>query len=114
MDPIPVDRFEDLVADALDLIPDELWAAVDNVAIVVEDVHPDDPDLLGLYEGVPLVDRGDYAGFLPDKISIYRLPLCAMCADEEDLVEEVAVTVVHEIAHYMGLDDEQLHEWGWG
>jgi predicted Zn-dependent protease with MMP-like domain len=114
MDPLPVERFEELVGEALDGIPDELWDRFDNVAVVVEDQHPDDPDLLGLYEGIPLTDRFDYAGVLPDKISIFRLPLCAMCADERELVDEVRVTVVHELAHHMGIDDHDLHELGWG
>ena len=81
---------------------------------MVEDRHPEDPELLGLYEGIPLTERGDsYFGVLPDRISIYRLALCEMCDDEEDLVEEIRITVVHEIAHHMGIDDEELHELGW-
>jgi predicted Zn-dependent protease with MMP-like domain len=114
MDPIPVDRFETLVGAALDEVPDELWERFENVAVVIEDAHPDEPDLLGLYEGIPLTDRWDYSGALPDRIAIYRLPLCALCADEDELVEEIAVTVVHELAHHVGIDDEQLHAWGWG
>jgi predicted Zn-dependent protease with MMP-like domain len=114
MDPIPTVRFEQLVDEALDEVPDELWARFDNVAVVVEDAHPEEPDLLGLYEGIPLTERWDYAGALPDRISIYRLALCAMCADEDELVEEIAITVVHELAHHVGIDDDQLHEWGWG
>jgi predicted Zn-dependent protease with MMP-like domain len=114
MEPIPTARFEQLVDEALDEVPDELWARFDNVAVVVEDAHPEEPDLLGLYEGIPLTERWDYAGALPDRISIYRLALCAMCADEDELVEEIAITVVHELAHHVGIDDDQLHEWGWG
>lgn len=114
MDPIPEERFEELVGEALDGIPDELWAGFDNVAVVVEDFNPDDPDLLGLYEGYPLTERLDYAGVLPDRIAIYRLPLCDMCADEEELISEIRITVVHELAHHMGIDDEALHEMGWG
>ena len=114
MEPIPEDRFGEFVDDALDLIPEPLWQAIDNVAIVIEDQHPDDPDLLGLYEGIPLTERGDYFGVLPDRIAIYRLPLCAFVADSDELVEEVAITVVHEIAHHYGIDDAKLHEWGWG
>jgi len=113
MEPIPVDRFGELVGQALDDLPDELAAHFDNVAVVVEDEHPDEPDLLGLYEGVPLTDRWDYAGMLPDRIAIYRLPLCAMCDDHSELVEEVKVTVVHELAHHMGIDDDHLHDLGW-
>jgi predicted Zn-dependent protease with MMP-like domain len=114
MEPIPTARFEQLVDEALDEVPDELWARFDNVAVVVEDAHPEEPDLLGLYEGIPLTERWDYAGALPDRISIYRLALCAMCADEDELIEEIAITVVHELAHHVGIDDDQLHEWGWG
>ncbi len=114
VDPIPEEEFDRLVDDALDLVPEPLLARLENVAIVVEDAHPDDPELLGLYEGIPLTERGDYFGVLPDKISIFRLPLCAMCETPEELVEEVAITVVHEIAHFYGIDDDKLHEWGWG
>jgi predicted Zn-dependent protease with MMP-like domain len=114
MDPIPEARFEALVGRALDELPDEFWNQFENVAVVVEDEHPDEPDLLGLYEGVPMTDREFYSGVLPDRIAIYRLPLCAMCVDESELVEEVKVTVVHELAHHVGIDDDQLHDLGWG
>src|SRR5829696_6350061 len=74
--------FEELVADALDLIPDELASLMDNVAVFVEDRHPHEPDLLGLYEGTPLTERGDYGGLaLPDRVSVYRLAICAICDD---------------------------------
>ncbi|MEV0651183.1 metallopeptidase family protein [Phytomonospora sp. NPDC050363] len=110
------ERFEELVADALDEIPEQLLRMMRNVAIVVEDESPSDgPELLGLYEGVALPDRGwDYGGVLPDKISIFRNPILRICDTDEDVVEEVAVTVVHEIAHHFGIDDAHLHEWGWG
>ena len=114
MEPIPRAQFDTLVDDGLDLVPQALLDMLDNVVILVEDEHPDEPDLLGLYEGIPLTEREFYAGALPDRISIYRLPLCAMSASHEELVEEVAVTVVHEIAHHFGIDDDRLHEWGWG
>ncbi len=113
MQPISPQRFEALVEDALEAVPDELWERVENVAVVVEDENADDPDVLGLYEGLPITDRWDYAGALPDKISIYRIPLCLMCEDEDDLVEEIRVTVVHEIAHHVGIDDDALHRMGW-
>jgi len=112
--PISPDRFEQLVADALDDIPDELWERFANVAVVVEDENPDDPDLLGLYEGIPLTERWDYGGVLPDRIAIYRIPLCLLCADDDDLVEEIKITVVHELAHHMGIDEDDLHDLGWG
>jgi predicted Zn-dependent protease with MMP-like domain len=107
-------RFERLVGEALDALPEELGRLMDNVAIVVDDRHPTE-DLLGLYEGIPLTERDDYGGLvMPDVISLYRLPLCEICADEAELVEEISVTVVHEVAHHFGIDDESLHTWGWG
>lgn len=114
MRPIDEDRFGELVDDALDLIPAELAERFENVAVVVEDRHADEPDLLGLYEGVPLTERWEYGGDLPDKISIFRLPLCEMAHDTRELVDEIAVTVVHELAHHVGIDDADLHEMGWG
>ncbi|HWB72206.1 MAG TPA: metallopeptidase family protein [Egibacteraceae bacterium] len=114
MEPIPEERFEQLVGQALDELPDDLWERFDNVAVVVADEHPDDPELLGLYEGIPLTDRWDYAAVLPDRIAIYRLPLCRLCADEQELVDEVKVTVVHELAHHMGIPEDALHDLGWG
>ena len=111
MDVVPRYRFERLVADALDDLRDELVAVLDNVVVVVEDRHPDEPDLLGLYDGVPHTARSGEEG--PDVVSIYRLALCEMCDDEDDLAEEVYVTVVHELAHAAGIDDERLHELGW-
>ncbi len=111
--------FEEAVSDALDLIPERLAAHIDNVVVLVEDEPPadaGDPDLLGLYEGTPLTERGEWwaAGSLPDRITIYRNPTLRICEDVEDVVEEVAVTVVHEIAHHFGIDDARLHELGWG
>ena len=109
------ERFEELVGEALDEVPAELLDLMDNVVIlVVDDAPADDPELLGLYEGHALTERGwDYAGVLPDRISIYRKPILAICDDEDDVVEEVAITVVHEIAHHFGISDERLHALGW-
>jgi predicted Zn-dependent protease with MMP-like domain len=109
-------RFEELVGDALDLVPEELFRLMDNVVVLVEDdPPPDDPDLLGVYEGFALTERGvDYAGVLPDRITIFRRPILSICDTEADVVDEVAVTVVHEIAHHFGIDDKRLHELGWG
>jgi predicted Zn-dependent protease with MMP-like domain len=108
-------RFEELVADALDTVPSGLMDLLDNVVILVEEQDPDDPDLLGLYEGYALTERGsDYAGVLPDRILIFRRPLLAMCDSPEEVVKEVRITVVHEIAHHFGIDDHRLHELGWG
>jgi predicted Zn-dependent protease with MMP-like domain len=108
------ERFDELVGDALDMLPEQLAAALDNVVVLVEDRHPDEPDLLGLYEGVALTERDSwYAGSLPDTITIYRDALFDVCDSEPQLVEEVAVTVLHEIAHHFGIDDDRLHELGW-
>ncbi len=109
------DRFEELVAGALDRVPPELAALMDNVVVLVEDEPPaDDPDLLGIYDGTPLTDRGaGYTMALPDRITVFRLPTLAMCGDEEQVVAEVQVTVVHEIAHHFGIDDDRLHELGY-
>lgn len=108
------ERFEELVADALDGIPPEFAAAMDNVVVLVEPFNEEEPDILGLYHGVALTERThDYSGQLPDRISIYRDPILAMCESEEQVVDEVAITVVHEIAHHFGIDDERLHELGW-
>jgi predicted Zn-dependent protease with MMP-like domain len=111
MDP---QRFDELVADALDLIPPRLAAEMDNVVVLVSDRHPDEDDLLGLYEGVALTERDThYAGSLPDTITIYRDALLDICDDDEQVVEEVKITVIHEIAHHFGIDDDRLHELGW-
>ncbi len=112
---VPLPRFEEMVSDALDLIPPELTQMMDNVVVLVEDRNPDEPSILGLYEGFALTDRDwNYGGDLPDRIMIYRSAICAMCSSEGEVVEEVAITVVHEIAHHFGIDDARLHELGWG
>jgi predicted Zn-dependent protease with MMP-like domain len=108
--------FEDAVRDGLDLVPADLAAQMDNVVVLVEDdAPPEDPELLGIYEGVPLTERDLMwaAGSLPDRITIFRNPTLAICETRQDVVEEVAITVVHEIAHHFGIDDERLHELGW-
>jgi predicted Zn-dependent protease with MMP-like domain len=114
---VALDRFEDLVADGLDRIPPALADRMDNVVVLVED-HPDEPGLLGRYDGVPLVERGEWYGAgeltLPDRITIYRWPLCALCRTEDEIVEQVAITVIHEVAHHFGIDDDRLEELGWG
>ena len=108
-------RFEELVADALDTVPPELAALIDNCVVLVEDDAPaDDPDLLGLYDGTPLTERGsDYLMALPDRITIYRNPTLDMCESEDEVIEEVGITVVHEIAHHFGIDDDRLHDLGY-
>jgi predicted Zn-dependent protease with MMP-like domain len=109
-------EFEDLVSEALDTIPPELAKVIDNVVVLVEDEAPfDNPGLLGLYEGTPLTERdGWYAGVLPDTIRLFRLPILRICESYEDAVDEVQITVVHEVAHHFGIDDDRLHELGWG
>ena len=108
-------RFEELVAEALDAVPDALLKLMDNVVVLVEDDPEDDRELLGLYEGYALTNRGwDYGGVLPDRITIYRNPTLRICDTDDDVVDEVATTVVHEIAHHFGIDDERLHDLGWG
>lgn len=120
--PMSEDQFESAVTDALDRIPPELAKTMNNVAVFIEDDYTpqpgEDPDtvLLGLYEGVPLTERDSWwdAGSLPDRITIYRLPILEICDSREDVIEEVTVTVVHEVAHHFGISDERLHELGWG
>ena len=119
---IPRNEFEEAVDDAIDGIPDDLARAMDNVAILVVEEYeprpgePADTELLGLYEGTPLTERDSWweAGSLPDRISIFRGPLMRLCGSREELVEEILVTVVHEVAHHFGIDDDRLHELGWG
>jgi predicted Zn-dependent protease with MMP-like domain len=105
--------FEEHVERALAALPPELQAAVRNVEVSVEDEHPDDPDIFGLYEGVPLPERGDWAGSLPDRIRIFRLPLVDSFPEPAELEEEIRVTVLHELAHYFGLDEDQLENLGY-
>jgi len=105
--------FEDHVRAALDSLPPELARALKNVAVVVEDENAEDPDLYGLYEGVPLPERGDMAGHLPDRIAIYRTPLQDEFRDPAELEEEIRITVLHELAHYFGIDEDRLAELGY-
>lgn len=106
--------FDARVQRALESLPPELRAAIRNLEISVEDEHPDDPDLFGLYEGVPLPERGDWAGSMPDRIRIFRLPLEESFPDPAELEEEIRVTVLHELAHYFGIDEDRLDEFGYG
>ncbi|HWI30368.1 MAG TPA: metallopeptidase family protein [Microbacterium sp.] len=109
------ETFESLVVDELDLLPDEMVGGLDNVVFVVED-RPEDGslDLLGLYDGLALTERDRYGqGELPDRIIVYREPHLEVCDDVDELREEVHTTLVHEIAHFYGIDDERLHELGW-
>jgi len=117
IDPASVDaaRFDELVVAELDELPDDMVDGLDNVVFVTED-RPDDGslDLLGLYDGVALTERGTYGfGELPDRIVLYREPHLAAVDTEDELRDEIHVTLVHEIAHFYGIDDDQLHELGW-
>ena len=106
-------RFEEMVATALDSLPPELGRLMSNVAVTVEH-DPGPPGLLGLYEGIPLTSRTtQYAGVLPDRITIYRQAICAICYTEDQVADEVRRTVVHEVAHHFGIDDDRLDELGW-
>jgi len=106
-------RFAELVGEALDSIPPELGRLMDNVAVMVDDVSPP-AGLLGLYQGVPLTERGaDYTFATPDRITIFRRAICSACSSEADVVEQVRVTVVHEVAHHFGINDDRLEELGW-
>jgi predicted Zn-dependent protease with MMP-like domain len=105
--------FEEHVRAALESLPARLAQALDNVAVVIEDENPEDPDLFGLYEGVPLPERGDMAGELPDRIAIYRLPLEEEFPDPAELEREIRITVLHELGHYFGLDEDRLAELGY-
>jgi predicted Zn-dependent protease with MMP-like domain len=109
------ERFEELVSEALDTIPRRFMAAMSNVVVLVEDINDNNYHLLGLYHGVALTERTSYySGVLPDRITIYRLPILRICHSEQDVVRQVGVTVVHEIGHHFGIDDATLHELGWG
>jgi predicted Zn-dependent protease with MMP-like domain len=114
---VPLARFEELVADALDAIPPELAGLLDNVAVVVEEGSLNG-GLLGRYDGVPLTERGIWYGtgelVMPDRVTIFRRPICAMAHDEDEVVRQVGITVVHELAHHFGIGDARLHELGWG
>ncbi|MFN8039756.1 MAG: metallopeptidase family protein [Acidimicrobiales bacterium] len=109
------ERFEELVGEALDGIPSGLGRMMDNVAVFVRDTSGD-PYLLGLYEGIPLTQREGYGvgPAMPDRITIYRLPILARCRSEAEVVQQVRITVVHEVGHHFGISDDRLHELGWG
>lgn len=112
---LDAEAFEALVIDELDRLPDEMIDGLDNVIFVTQD-RPDDGslDLLGIYDGVALTERGQYGfGELPDRIILFREPLLAVCADLDELRDEIHVTLVHEIAHFYGIDDDELHRLGW-
>ena len=105
--------FDDHVKAALDSLPANIASALDNIVLLIEDEHPDDPDLFGLYEGIPLPERGDMAGELPDRITIFRIPLEEEFPDPADLEREIRITVLHEIGHYFGLGEDRLTQLGY-
>lgn len=109
------ERFEDLVGEALDTIPEELARLMENVVVLVDDHPPAGRRIRGLYQGVPLTQRGTrYSGMLPDRIHIYRFPIQRMSSSEEDIIEQVRITVVHEVGHHFGIKESRLHELGYG
>ncbi len=111
---IDSEDFERLVSEALDHLPSDLAELMDNVAIFVDDASPDEPELLGVYDGVPLTERdSSYLLAVPDRITIFRLPTLAFCADAPEIRRQVQITVVHEIAHHFGIDDGRLNELGY-
>jgi predicted Zn-dependent protease with MMP-like domain len=112
---VPRERFEQLVADALDSLPADLGKEMENVAVLVEDSSPGH-QLFGLYEGIPLTQRGpeSYAGVMPDRITLFQEEICSVCSTEAEVVEQVRKTVIHEVAHHFGISDPRLKELGWG
>jgi len=112
VEPIDVDAFEALVADALATIPDSLRVEMENVAIIIDDESPPGP-LLGLYEGVPLTDRDRYSGASPDRITLFLATICRSAGTAEELARQVHVTLLHEVGHHFGIGDDRLHELGW-
>ncbi len=108
-------EFERLVEEAIDSIGDPFHSLMDNVVLFIEDQNAEEPDLLGLYEGIPLTERDNYGGLeMPDRITIYRRAICRMCHSRQEVIDEVQITVVHEVAHHFGIDDDRLHDLGWG
>ena len=113
---VDAERFEELVARSLDELPGPLAEALDNVVVRVRTGRRTG-GLLGRYDGVPLTEReayGGWGGVAPDQVTIFRLPICAICETEDEIAEQVRITVIHEIAHHFGIDDDRLHELGWG
>jgi predicted Zn-dependent protease with MMP-like domain len=112
MEPIDIDAFEALVADALATIPKELRAEMDNVAIIIDEESPPVP-LFGLYEGIPLTSRGNYAGVGPDRITLFLATICQSAGTSDDLARRIRVTLLHEVGHHFGMGEASLRELGW-
>jgi len=107
-------EFGELVDRAIDSLPPEIARGVQNIVVLVEPYDEQDPTLLGIYDGVALTERpANHAGMLPDRILIFREPLLEMCESHDEVVREVQITVVHEVAHHFGIDDQRLHELGY-
>jgi predicted Zn-dependent protease with MMP-like domain len=111
---VPDDRFETIVEAALAELPPEIARALDNVAVVIEEENDEDPDLYGLFEGIPLVEGGPQPGDLPNRVAVYRRPLLEDFPDPDELREEIRITVLHELGHAIGLDEDRLDELGYG
>jgi predicted Zn-dependent protease with MMP-like domain len=110
---VETEAFEQMVATALDSLPEDLGEMMRNVAVLVEP-GPGPRGLLGLYEGIPLTSRTTgYAGVLPDRITIYQQAICAICHSQAEVIEQVRRTVIHEVGHHFGISDERLRELGW-
>ncbi|MHB8438982.1 MAG: metallopeptidase family protein [Acidimicrobiales bacterium] len=111
---IAMERFEELVAQAVDALPAQFGRQMENVAVLVQD-HSEGHRLFGLYEGIPLTSRGpmSYSGAMPDRITLYREEICSVCSSEEEVKEQVRKTVIHEVAHHFGISDPRLEELGW-
>ena len=109
------EAFDELVSDELDLLPEEMIAGLDNVIFVVEDEPEDGSDTLGYYDGTALTERDSYGyGQLPDRIVLFSGPLSRMCGSEDELYDEIWITLVHELGHYHGIEEDELHALGWG
>lgn len=115
MEPVSDEEFEELIDDALDDIPEHFARAMTNLVVLARPANEDNPELLGLFEGVPLPEQhANHSGYLPDAVFIYKDALEAICSNVEELREEVRITVFHEVGHYFGMEEEALHELGWG
>jgi predicted Zn-dependent protease with MMP-like domain len=112
MEPIDIDAFEALVADALATIPDNLREEMENVAIIIDNESPPG-SLYGLYEGIPLTSRGTYAGVGPDRITLFLATICRSASTTEELARRVRVTLLHEVGHHFGIGEPRLRELGW-
>ncbi|AWB84857.1 metallopeptidase family protein [Corynebacterium liangguodongii] len=109
------EEFEEIINDALDELPESFARAMDNLVVLARDFNPDDPTMLGLFEGVPRTEQhANHTGYLPEAIFIYKDAHEAVCGSVEELREQVRITVFHEVGHYFGIDEEGLHALGWG